>query len=65
MKKSNSTETSVELCSLVQDPLLNVSSHLAYLVNDIRFLTYNWDNRCMTQNSGVPVPGIKGNTFYG
>ena len=64
MKKSNFTETSVELYSLAQWSLLNVSSYLVYLSNDVLFLTHNWDSRHKTQNSGVFVSGTEVNTFY-
>ena len=65
MQKSNPTETSVELYSLAQGPLLSVSSYSACVAKSVRFVTYNRDSRHMTQNSGVSVPGIDGNTFYG
>ena len=63
--KSLILPTSVELYSLAQCPLLNVSSYLACVTNDIRFILYNRDNRHRTQNNDVSIPGTNVNTFDG
>ena len=44
---------------------MNVFSYSACIANDIQFLIYNQDSRCMTQNSGVSILGTEGNTFHG
>ena len=63
-KKSNPTGTNVELYSLAQGLLLNVSSYSACVANGVRFVKYNRDRIHRTQNSGVTVLGTDGNTFY-
>ena len=58
-------EATDDLFSLASGSSFSVKSYTGYVINDVKWLTYARDCTRKTQNSGVFVPGMEENTFYG
>ena len=65
MNRVHAPEVTHELLSLASKSNIVVSSYPACIVNGVRFVTLEYDVRLKAQNSGVLVPGIGHEIFYG
>ena len=57
LRVNGSPEATNQLWALANGPNLLVKEYSVCIVNDIRFHTRDFDNRCISQNSGVFVEG--------
>ncbi|KAL5580201.1 hypothetical protein UlMin_012643 [Ulmus minor] len=65
MHRMQAPEVTTELLSLSSKTNMVVSSYPACIVNGVRFVTHERDDRLRTQNSGMSVPGTGQEMFYG
>ena len=65
MHKIHALEITPELLSLASKLNIVVSSYLACIMNEVRFITHDCNARLKTQNSGVSVSGTGQEMFYG
>ncbi|GJU31109.1 reverse transcriptase domain-containing protein [Tanacetum coccineum] len=57
--------TSLELFALASEPKDHATYYTSCIVNGVKFVVHSRDERLITQNSGVSMPGENGSMYYG
>nr|GEV87197.1 hypothetical protein [Tanacetum cinerariifolium] len=58
-------ECSLELFALASEPKDHATYNTSCIVNGVKFVVYSRDERLITQNSEVSMPGENGSMYYG